>query len=208
VIYRCPAYRGADFSHDGHYRNRFSSSPEYPYAIGNYVAMRATDVGHIWGQPLQPDGAICPLSRTRVSDVLDGLSHTVFIVESRKESIRVWIDGRTAAITALSYDPYNHPTKSHIPTLVEAMRLGEGGVILKVGMMGPRAKWAVPTLVALLSHQRPITRAVAATALGEIGSGATQAETVLQRATKDDNERVRQAAEEALRAVRASADAP
>ena len=83
---------------------------EYPYAIGNYVAMGATDVGHIWAQGLEPDGAIYPQSNTRPGDVRDGLSHCIFIAESREEEFRVWIDGRAAAITALSYDAINHPT--------------------------------------------------------------------------------------------------
>src|SRR5207253_1844655 len=37
--------------------------------------------------------------------VTDGLSKTIFIAESREERMRVWIDGRTAANTALPYDP-------------------------------------------------------------------------------------------------------
>ena len=109
-VYRCAAYTGEQYSQNRHYQRGSHSSPEYPYAIANYVALGASDVGHIWAQNFEPDGSIYPLSRTRVASVRDGLSHTIFIVESREEEFRVWIDGRTAAITAINYDAINHPT--------------------------------------------------------------------------------------------------
>ena len=43
-IYRCPSYAGVDYSAERHYL-RFSGR----FAIGNYVAMGASDVGHIYG---------------------------------------------------------------------------------------------------------------------------------------------------------------
>jgi hypothetical protein len=58
---------------------------------------------------LKPEGVIYPISKTRPVDVTDGLSKTMFIAESREERMRVWIDGRTAAYTALPYgngDPF------------------------------------------------------------------------------------------------------
>jgi type II secretory pathway pseudopilin PulG len=94
-IYRCPSYDGPDFTTDSHY-------PSEQYAIGNYVSMGASDIDHIWGDALKPEGVIYPLSRIRPADVTDGLSKTVFIAESREEKMRVWIDGRTAANTALA----------------------------------------------------------------------------------------------------------
>ncbi|HEY2881112.1 MAG TPA: DUF1559 domain-containing protein, partial [Pirellulales bacterium] len=42
-------------------------------------------------------------SKIRPADVTDGLSKTIFIAESREEKMRVWIDGRVAANTALRY---------------------------------------------------------------------------------------------------------
>ena len=109
-IYRCPAYTGPDFSQDINCAGGSRNSSDYNYAIGNYVAMGASDVGRIWGVSLQPYGALFPLSQTSPADVRDGLSNTILIVESREERMRVWIDGRTAAFTALRYDRRNHPT--------------------------------------------------------------------------------------------------
>jgi len=48
---------------------------------------------------------IYPVSKIRPVDVTDGLSKTVLIAESREEKMRVWIDGRVAANTALDGDP-------------------------------------------------------------------------------------------------------
>ena len=96
-IYRCPSYTGAEFTDDSHY-------VAGKYAIGNYVSIGATDVDHIWGTGVEPEGVIFPLSAVKPAEVTDGLSNTMFIAESREERMRVWIDGRTAAITALRYD--------------------------------------------------------------------------------------------------------
>lgn len=99
-VYRCPSYSGAEYS----------LLYNVEYAIGNYVALGATDVGHIWGESLKPDGVIFPKSEIRPAEVTDGLSSTVFIVESREERYRVWMDGLTASITALRFDGRNPPT--------------------------------------------------------------------------------------------------
>lgn len=107
-LYRCPSYAGPDFSYDEHY-TRFSDR----YAITNYAAMGATDVGHIYGQNtglFEPDGIIYPLSSTREADVTDGLSNTFLLVETREEKMMVWIDGGTASLVARPYDDGNPPT--------------------------------------------------------------------------------------------------
>lgn len=106
--YRCPAYVGPDFSDDPDY-TRFGDR----YAIQNYVAMGASDVGHIYGQNtglFDPDGVMYPLSSHDAADVADGLSNTVLAVETREERMMVWIDGGTAAVVARRYDPANSPT--------------------------------------------------------------------------------------------------
>jgi prepilin-type N-terminal cleavage/methylation domain-containing protein len=97
-IYRCPSYTGAQFTDDRHY-------PLGPYSIGNYVSIGATDVDHIWGPGVEPDGVIFPRSAIKPAEITDGLTNTMFIAESREERMRVWIDGRTAANTALQYNP-------------------------------------------------------------------------------------------------------
>ncbi len=97
-MYRCPSYTGPDFTTDAHY------PAGGKYAIGNYVSLAASDIDHLWGTQVQPEGVIYPVSKIRPADVTDGLSKTIFIAESREEKMRVWIDGRTAANTALPYD--------------------------------------------------------------------------------------------------------
>ena len=95
-IYRCPSYTGADFTDDPHYTAG-------RYAIGNYVALGASDVDHIWATDQLPDGVIFPLAKITPAEVTDGLSNTILIAESREEHMRPWIDGRVAANTALAY---------------------------------------------------------------------------------------------------------
>jgi prepilin-type N-terminal cleavage/methylation domain-containing protein/prepilin-type processing-associated H-X9-DG protein len=95
-IYRCPSYTGPDFTDDDHY-------PAGKLAIGNYVAIAASDVDHIWNSipDLKPEGVIFPTAQIRPADITDGLTNTMLIAESREEKMRVWIDGQTAANTAL-----------------------------------------------------------------------------------------------------------
>jgi len=122
-------------------------------------------------------------------------------LNDRELSVRL-----AAALAMQKIDPDN---EAYIPILVDAMRHGQAGIVLEVAGMEPSAKWAVPTLVTLLSHPRPVLRQVAVTSLGEMGSAAIEAEPALQRAAKDDHEGVRQAAAEALRIIQGpTADGP
>ncbi len=108
LIYRCPSYAGPDYSSDHNYTRRSDH-----YAIGNYVALGASDVGHIYGQNsglYEPDGTMYPLSNTKTSDIDDGLSNTVIAVETRESQLAVWIDGGSAAVVALRFDDLNSPT--------------------------------------------------------------------------------------------------
>jgi prepilin-type N-terminal cleavage/methylation domain-containing protein len=107
-VYRCPSYTGPSYSTDANYTVH---SPQY--AIRNYAAMGATDVGHIYGQNtgiFAPDGTIYPLSSNGPRDVTDGLSNTVLLVETREEKMSVWIDGGVGAVVAMPYDAGNGPT--------------------------------------------------------------------------------------------------
>ncbi|MBI5757256.1 MAG: DUF1559 domain-containing protein, partial [Planctomycetales bacterium] len=84
-MYRCPSYTGLDFSLEPRYLALSSN-----FAIRNYVAIGATTVGKLWKEP---DGALFPRSRTRMADILDGMSQTVFLAETREPNAAVWIDG-------------------------------------------------------------------------------------------------------------------
>ena len=103
-LYRCPSYTGEDFSTSTRY-----TGLDRQFAIGNYVALGASTVGNLWGVDLDPDGAIIPGGKIVPAEVTDGLSHTVFIVETREEILAAWADGLTAAVVALAYDPSRPP---------------------------------------------------------------------------------------------------
>lgn len=108
-----------------------------------------------------------------------------------------------AALAIQELDPSE---KIHTKVLIEGMKMGEGGIIIVVGRYGEKAAWAVPTLVSLLEDRRAGIRRIAADALRDIGPAASAAEDALRKAAKDDvDDRVRDAAQEALAAVRATA---
>jgi prepilin-type N-terminal cleavage/methylation domain-containing protein len=101
-MYRCPSFSGP----------RFSTSPLYgrlspTYALRNYVAMGATSVGTFY---TQPDGVFFSRSSTKIADIRDGLTNTIFIAETREPSAAVWIDGGTAAVVSRRYLETNPPT--------------------------------------------------------------------------------------------------
>jgi prepilin-type N-terminal cleavage/methylation domain-containing protein len=103
-VYRCPEYQGLEFAAPREYAG---ATPQC--AIGNYAAMGASTVGRMWGNQLDPDGAVIPGGEIGPRDITDGLSHTVFVVERRDEwAASIWIDGMTAAVTALPYG-HTHP---------------------------------------------------------------------------------------------------
>ena len=103
-VYRCPSYLGPAYSDGDRYDNL-----DEPCAIGNYMALGASTVGHLWGVDLLPDGTIVPGGGITPEDVADGLTHTVLIVETREEVYSVWADGFTAAASALVFHPSRHP---------------------------------------------------------------------------------------------------
>ena len=100
--YRCASFMGGDFSKEPLY-TRLSPT----FAIRNYVAMGATTVGKLWKEP---DGVFYGGSRTRVDDIDDGLSSTLFVAETRDQNASVWIDGGTASLTSRRYDDSNPPS--------------------------------------------------------------------------------------------------
>jgi prepilin-type N-terminal cleavage/methylation domain-containing protein len=125
-IYRCPSYSGPNFTESEFY-------PSGKYAIGNYVSIGATDVDHIYAVSLKPEGVMYPLSKTKAKEIKDGLSKTMFIAESREEKMRVWIDGRIGAFTALPYAPGN-PMMFNAPIALNfTPYYDDGSVISKYG---------------------------------------------------------------------------
>lgn len=101
-VYRCPSYVGPAFSLSPLY-GRLSAY----FALRNYVAMGASTIGNLY---LQPDGVFYARSCTRVADIIDGTSRTIFLVETREPSAAVWIDGGTAAVASRRYLESNAPS--------------------------------------------------------------------------------------------------
>jgi prepilin-type N-terminal cleavage/methylation domain-containing protein len=95
-VFRCPTFTGPDFSQSPLY---VALSPRY--ALRNYVAMGATTIGKLWHKP---NGVFYASSSTRITDIKDGTSTTIFIAETREVNMAVWIDGTTASLAG---HPYN-----------------------------------------------------------------------------------------------------
>lgn len=53
------------------------------------------------GLPLHPDGAIFPGKATRLADILDGTSHTIFTMETIDEAASRWMVGKEATLVGL-----------------------------------------------------------------------------------------------------------
>ncbi len=86
--------------------------------------------------------------------------------------------------------------------------MGEGGTIVAVGEMGPAADWAVPTLTKLLQDRRAGIRRLAAEALGRIAAGNPEVQAALRRSLSDADDRVREAAQQALHSADPNAAKP
>jgi len=117
-------------------------------------------------------------------------------LEDSQESVRI---AAALAIARIAPD-----SESYRPILIRAMRAGNGGTLLAVGKMGADARWAVPTLVDLLSHELVQIRSLAAHTLGQIGPAASDAAPALERMSRDRDPAVREVALEALEHVRAA----
>jgi HEAT repeat protein len=108
-----------------------------------------------------------------------------------------------AAQALLRIDPQDNASRS---VFIAAMRAADGRTLLAVGAMGAEASWAVPTLMGLLSHATPQTRALAARTLGRIGPPALAAKTALEAVSRDSNPAVQNAAKDALYRLQAKAN--
>ncbi len=102
-LYRCPSFIGEPFTGEPLYHAIGSD-----FAIANYLAMGATTVGSLWSPGpdgrRHPNGVMYCLSDTAPKDITDGLSRTIFVVETREQNAAVWIDGTAAAAVAHPFD--------------------------------------------------------------------------------------------------------
>jgi HEAT repeat protein len=106
-----------------------------------------------------------------------------------------------AALAIAKVDPHDDSGRS---VLIGAMREGDGRTLLAIGAMEADAAWAVPTLIGLLSHEKPQVRTLAARTLGRIGTAAVQGKPALEIARRDSNIAVQTAAKDALNRIGAS----
>ncbi len=100
-VYRCPSYAGTDYSN-----SKFYLPLSNRYAIRNYAAMGSTTIGKLY---VHPDGVFYAMSSTRMADIKDGTSNTIFVAETREPDAAVWIDGGTGSLTSHPYDQTNPP---------------------------------------------------------------------------------------------------
>ena len=105
-IYRCPSYSGPSLTEDD------LIIPAGKYAIGNYVSIGAKRRGSSLRGQFEAGRRHLSASKIKAKEVKDGLSKTIFIAESREERMRVWIDGRTGAYTALPERPADFTSPS------------------------------------------------------------------------------------------------
>jgi len=70
--------------------------------------------------------------------------------------------------------------------------------LVKIDPTPENKRRAIPLMIESLSHETPAVRLEAAELLGQIGSGNAKVKAALEKAAKDENESVRQAAEKAL----------
>jgi HEAT repeat protein len=89
-------------------------------------------------------------------------------------------------------------SQNYVPVILDSLSAGHGTIFLDVGQMGADAKWAIPTLDKLLSHQQAGIRALAARTLGQIGVATSEATAALTRSLRDTDPVVRKAAQHAL----------
>jgi HEAT repeat protein len=115
------------------------------------------------------------------------------VLQDPEVSVRV-----AGAYALLKIEPGNSAAAD---VLRQAMRDGDGGVIVKVTQQGPAAAWAVPTLIELLQDRRAGIRRLAAEGLGRIGDPAASALPALRTARNDEDDRVRDAATEATNLI-------
>ena len=108
-IYRCPSFMGSDYSQEAKYLEMSDQ-----FAIRNYVALGATNVGMLWGPNVdgkrRPDGTIYCQSETQLKEITDGLSRTVMLAETREQNAAVWIDGTGAAAVGRPFVVDNVPS--------------------------------------------------------------------------------------------------
>lgn len=117
-------------------------------------------------------------------------------LEDRDKRVRL-----EAALAIARIDPQDGSSR---PVLIAAMHEGDGRTLLAIGAMKADAAWAVPTLIGLLSHEKPQVRALAARTLGRIGTAAIEGKPALEVARRDSNVAVQTAAKDALNRIGAS----
>ena len=114
-VMRCPSFRGVDVSTATEYGGSGTTGSQFvSMAIANYQGMGATTIDKLCGNsslgsPPFPDGMMTPPSFRRkggvaLRDVLDGLSNTIMLVETREPNYSTAYDGSTNALVAIHRD--------------------------------------------------------------------------------------------------------
>ena len=109
----CPAYSGSLISTEGagsdsdydKFTNR-QASPAVGIAVSNYVAMSATHVQCMVGNPDESaetaNGCIIPGPGISDKNITDGKSKTILVTETREQDFSSWYDGTLPWVVALN----------------------------------------------------------------------------------------------------------
>lgn len=92
-ILRCPSAVQSEHTESGDYKA--DDTGDTP-AISNYAGMGATTREKLYGD--MPDGMLFGGGRVKPAEIVDGLSNTILMAETRDQDYGVWIDGTTAAL--------------------------------------------------------------------------------------------------------------
>ena len=110
--YRCPSYSGPRFAtakEYGVHSGIDAAGKPFGVAVSNYVALTATHLSCAVSDPnsataVEPNGSIVPPTPARASvsirDVVDGLSTTYMLCESRESGYSSWYDGTVGWVVA------------------------------------------------------------------------------------------------------------
>lgn len=108
--FMCPSFSGRKFAYSAdnvNYTNQYQTRVGFSnFAVRNYTAIGAKTVVGLSGAA-PAEGVFYPQSNTMERDVTDGLSHTVFLAETRENLSSVWIDGTTASVASRYFDANN-----------------------------------------------------------------------------------------------------
>jgi HEAT repeat protein len=128
--------------------------------------------------------------------------------ESATPHLKELAEDKDPGVASLAKSSLNSPhrqSKDRISVYITMLQMGNANdyTLRQLAQLGPEAAGAVPTVIPLLAHSRPLHRYLAVEVLGAIGPGARDAVPALTASLQDEDAIVRESAAEALRTINA-----